>query len=290
MALAARLFPPDHPYHWMTIGAADDIRAMQLEDVQAFFRSYYHPANASLVLAGDIDTGRAFDLAGHYFREIAPGTRPAPVRAEASLAREHRLLLEDRVEMPRLYMAWLSPAMFAPGDAEMDLLADALASGKVSRLYRTLVYDRRMALDVSAFQNSRELTGFFLLVATGTPGRSLADLAAAIDHEVNELATTGPTQAEMERAVAQAEAHFLYRLQTVGGFGGKSDQLNAYNVLRGDPGFFASDLERYRSATQESVQAAASRHLAFDRRVLLSVVPRGQQALALPGSEPVAVS
>jgi zinc protease len=290
MALAARLFPPDHPYHWMTIGAADDIRAMQLEDVQAFFRSYYHPANASLVLAGDIDTGRAFDLAGHYFREIAPGARPAPVRAEASLAREHRLLLEDRVEMPRLYMAWLSPAMFAPGDAEMDLLADALASGKVSRLYRTLVYDRRMALDVSAFQNSRELTGFFLVVATGTPGRSLADLAAAIDHEVNELATAGPTQAEMERAVAQAEAHFLYRLQTVGGFGGKSDQLNAYNVLRGDPGFFASDLERYRSATQESVRAAAARHLAFDRRVLLSVVPRGQQALALPGSEPVAVS
>jgi zinc protease len=290
MALAARLFPPDHPYHWMTIGAAADLDAMQLEDVQAFFRTYYHPANASLVLAGDIETPRAFDLAEHYFREIPAGPRPAPVRAEAALTREYRLVLEDRVELPRLYMAWLSPAMFAEGDAEMDLLADALASGKVSRLYRTLVYDRRMALDVSAFQNSRELTGFFLVVATGAPGRSLADLAAAIDHDVQELATGGPSQAEMERAVAQAEAHFLYRLQTVGGFGGKSDQLNAYNILRGDPGFFAADLERYRSATIDGVRQAALRHLAFDRRVLLSVVPRGQQALALPGSEPVLVS
>ena len=95
---------------------------------------------------------------------------------------------------------------------------------------------------------------------------------------------------EMERGVAQAEAHFMYRLQTVGGFGGKSDQLNAYNVFRGDPDFFAADLARYRDATRDSVRAAARDYLAFDRRVLLSVVPRGQAALALPGSEPVSVS
>ena len=95
---------------------------------------------------------------------------------------------------------------------------------------------------------------------------------------------------EMERGVAQAEAHFMYRLQTVGGFGGKSDQLNAYNVFRGDPDFFTGDLERYRGATRKSVRNAAREYLAFDRRVLLSIVPRGQAALALPGSEPVAVS
>jgi zinc protease len=212
------------------------------------------------------------------------------VTADAELTREHRLLLEDRVELPRLYMAWHSPAIFGAGDAELDLFGDLLANGKTSRLYRTLVYERRMAVDVSAFQSSRELGGYFLLVATAAPGHALADVTAVIDRELEDLLETGPTGSEMERAEAQAEAHFLYRLQTVGGFGGKSDQLNAYNVWRRDPGFFQADLARYRNATREGVQAAARRHLRADRRVLLSVVPRGARALALPGSEPVTVA
>ena len=290
MALTSALYPPDHPYHWVTIGAADDIRAMQFEDVQAFFRTYYHPANASLALAGDIDTAQAFELADKYFGEIPGGQPPQPVDASASLTREVRLMLEDRVELPRIYMAWHSPAMFAAGDAEADLLADLLANGKTSRLYRTLVYDARVALDVSAFQHSRELGGFFLLASTAAPGRSLTEIAAIIDREIQRIADEGPTGDEIERGLAQAEAHFMYRLQTVGGFGGKSDQLNTYNVFRGDPDFFAADLSRYRDATRESVRAAAREYLAFDQRVLLSVVPRGQAALALVGSEPVSVS
>ncbi len=290
MAILAALYPAEHPYHWMTIGAADDLRAMHLQDVHAFFRTYYHPANASLALAGDIETSRAFELAERYFGELPAGARPAPVRVTASLGREVRLVLEDRVELPRLYMAWHSPAMFADGDAEMDLLADLLANGKTSRLYRTLVYDRRVALDVSAYQNSRELAGFFLLVATAAPGQHPADLAALVDAALRQVTSDGPADAEMERARAQAEAHFMYRLQSVGGFGGKSDQLNAYNVFRGDPGFFAADLARYRTATRDTVRDAARRVLLIDRRIVLTVVPRGQSALALPGSEPVSVS
>ena len=290
MAVADALYPPDHPYHWLTIGAADDIRAMQLEEVQAFFRTYYHPSNASLSLAGDIGTDEAFALAEKYFGGIPAGSRPERVDAQASLAREMRLLLDDRVEMPRVYIGWHSPAMFEDGDAEMDLLSDLLANGKTSRLYRTLVYERRIALDVSAFQNSRELGSFFMLVATAAPGQSLTDITAAIDAALGDLIEHGPTKPEMERAEAQAEAHFMYRLQTVGGFGGKSDQLNAYNVFRNDPGFFAIDLARYRNATPESVQLAARRYLRVDARVVLSVVPRGQTASALAGSTPVSVS
>ena len=290
MAIMAALYPAEHPYNWMTIGSADDIRAMRLEDVQAFFRTYYHPANASLVLAGDVDTGRAFDLAERYFGEIPTGAKPRAVTAAASLDRERRLVLEDRVELARVYLAWHSPAMFAEHDAEMDLAADLLANGKTSRLYRSLVYERRMAVDVSGYQSSREIGGFFLLVATAAPGQALSDLVAQIDRTIAELIEDGPTAAEMERAEAQAEAHFLYRLQTVGGFGGKSDQLNAYNVLCGTPGYFAEDLARYQAATSETVRAAAGRVLRFDARIALSVVPRGQQALALPGSETQAVS
>jgi zinc protease len=290
MALLAALYPPEHPYHWMTIGAAEDIREMQFEDVREFFRTYYHPANASLVLAGDIETDRAFDLAARYFGDLPTGVKPAPVTAAVSLAGERRLVLEDRVELPRLYMAWHSPAMFAEGDAEMDLVGDLLGNGKTSRLYRSLVYEQRIAVDVSGYQSSRELGGFFLLVATAAPGRSLTELEVQIDRTIQELVTGGPTGAEMERAEAQAEAHFLYRLQTVGGFGGKSDQLNAYNVLCGNPGFFAADLARYQAATAETVRAAAAAHLRFDARALLSIVPRGQRPLALAGSEPVSGS
>ena len=290
MALSEALFPPDHPYHWLTIGAVDDLRAMEFEDVRAFFRTYYHPANASLALAGDIDSEQAFALAEQYFGDIPAGDRPRPVEADASLPREVRIVLEDRVELPRVYMAWHSPAMFGKGDAEADLLADLLANGKTSRLYRTLVYDKRLAVDVSAYQHSREISSFFLLASTAAPGQSLTEITALIDERIQQLAADGPVEQEMERGLAQAEAHFMYRLQTVGGFGGKSDQLNAYNIFRGDPDFFTGDLERYRGATRESVRDAARTYLASDRRVLLSIVPRGQAALALPGSEPVAVS
>ena len=290
MALTAALFPEVHPYHWLTIGSAEDIKAMRLEDVQAFFRTFYHPTNASLTLAGDIDTDRAFDLAEAYFGELSPGPEPAALSGAAELGGEVRLVLEDRVELARLYMAWLSPAMFDEGDAEMDLLGDLLANGKTSRLYRTLVYERRIALDVSAFQRSQELAGSFFLVATAAPGVALVEIAALIDAELQRVIEAGPTDDEMERARAQVEAHFMYRLQTVGGFGGKSDQLNAYNVLRGDPGFFAADVARYREATTEGVQHAAGRILAFDRRVMLSAVPAGQRELALADSMPVSVS
>jgi zinc protease len=290
MALMSGMFPPDHPYHWMTIGSADDLRAMQFEDVRAFFRRYYHPSNASLVLAGDLEIERGFELAERYFGDLPAGARPDAVTASAALEAEHRLLLEDRVELPRVYLAYHTPAMFADGDADLDLVSEVLASGKSARLYRRLVYDERIAVDVSAHQNSREVGSFFLIAATAAPGRTLSEVVAMLDAEVQQLATDGPTDAEMERVLAQADAQFIYRLQTVGGFGGKSDQLNAYNVMRGDPGYFAQDLDRYREATPESVRDAARRFLRGDRRVALSVVPRGQAALALPGSRLVSVS
>jgi len=290
MALMAGLFPFDHPYRWPTIGDVPDLEAMQFDDVREFFRAYYGPANASLVLAGDLATEDGFELADRYFGDLPAGQRPAPVHAAASLAGERRLVLEDRVELPRLYLAWHSPAMFAADDAELDLVADLVANGKAARLYRTLVYEDRVALDVSASQQSRELSSVFVLAATAAPGKSLADVAARVDVALTELAANGPTDAEMERARAQVESNFLYRLQTVGGFGGKSDQLNAYNVFLGDAGYFDRDLARYRNASAPDLTRVTSQWLRADRRVVLSVVPRGRVELALDGSRPVSVS
>ena len=292
MAIVSALYPPDHPYHWLTIGGADDIRAAKLDDVRAFFQTYYRPRNASLALAGDITTSEALEMATEYFGELEPGEVPPPVVFSVPVppAAERRLLLEDRVELPRLYMTWHSPALFASDDAALDLVAEVLAGGKTSRLYRTLVYEERIATEMAASQNSRELGGFFQVVATAAPGRTLDELERAMTREIARLAAEGPTRLELERCLAQAEAHFVYRLQTVGGFGGKSDQLNAYNVFLGDPGYFDRDLDRYRVATPADVQRAAQAWLHPDARILLSVVPKGRGALALAQSDPVAVS
>ena len=292
MAILAELYPPDHPYHWLTIGAADDLRATSLDEVRAFFQTYYHPRNASLALAGDIDTGRALALADEYFGGIEPGADPPPVVAPSIPPRREavHLILEDRVELPRLYMAWHTPAMFAEGDAALDLVAELLSSGKTSRLYRSLVFDERIATEVAASQNSREIAGFFQVVATAAPGHTLPELERAIKREIAAVVTAGPTPAEMERGLAQAESHFVFRLQTVGGFGGKSDQLNAYNVFLGDPAYFDKDLARYRGVTPDAVQRAAASWLRPDSCVLLSVVPRGCTELALADSRPVTVS
>jgi zinc protease len=292
MSIVAALYPAEHPYHWLTIGAPEDLRAASLDDVRTFFQTYYRPRNASLALAGDVSTTTALELAQQYFGDIEAGDDPPPVEfaPQAPLAEEIRLVRDDRIELPRLYLAWHSPALFAGGDAELDLLANVLAGGKTSRLYRALVYEQRIATEIAASQNSREIGSFFQLVATAAPGRTLSDVEAAIARELARLLEHGPTDAEMERCRAQAEAHFVHRMQTVGGFGGKSDQLNSYNVFLGDPGYFDRDLERYRAATAASVRAEAQRWLKPGGRVVLSVVPRGRPSLALDGSRAVSVS
>lgn len=291
MAMLGALFPPEHPYHWVTIGEVADLQAVSLEDVRRFFSTYYHPANASLSIAGDFDPREALALAQAYFGPLPPGPTVPPVQMPpASLDGETRLVLEDRVELPRIYMAWLTPAMFEAEDAELDLAADMLANGKTSRLYERLVFDERIATDVSAAQNSREAAGFVQLAATAAPGHTLAELEAVISQEITRMAAEGPTVDEIERGRVQAEAHFMFRLQTVGGFGGKSDQLNAYNVFIGDPGYFERDLERYHTVTRQSVQDATARYLNHGRRVTLSIVPRGRADLALPDATPAGVS
>jgi zinc protease len=290
MALMGALFPSDHPYHWPTIGSPDDLHAATLDEVRAFFDRYYHPANASLALAGDVTPDAALSLVDAYFGPIATGPSVAPVLCESVLPGEVRLVLEDRVELARLYACYLSPAIFTPGDADLDLFAYLLADGKSSRLYKRMVYEHRIATDVSAAQQSRELTGFFQLAATAAPGHGLAELDEAVGSELARFAAEGPTADEMDRGLAQAEAQFVYRVQTVGGFGGKSDLLNQYNVLLGDPGYVDRDLARYREATAASVQAAAARFVVGGPRVVVSVVPRGRLDLALPDSTKVVCS
>jgi len=281
----ATLYPETHPYHWPTIGHPGDLRAATLEDAREFFTRYYHPGNASLAIGGDIETPAALALADALFGEIPAGPAVVTPAAPEVTAHGRRVVIEDRVELARLYLSWPSPALFAPDDAELDLVSDILGNGRTSRLYRRLVHDRRIATELGASQSSRELGGCFQIVATAAPGHTLSEIQSAIAEEIALFAASGPTEDELARGRAQAEAAFIYRLATLGGFGGKTDQLNAYNVFCGTPGCFEMDLARYVNATAASLRDAAVRWLDPTTAVALSVVPPDQRTRAVPGSE-----
>lgn len=278
-----QLYPADHPYHWPTIGSMEDLSAASYGDVVDFFRQFYGPNNASLSIAGDIDPVRTRTLVEKWFGEIPAGPPvPPAVAPSAHVGAEKRLVLEDNVQLPRLYLAWHSPGIFRPGDAEMDIAASVLAGGKNARLYKRLVYDLQIAQDVMAYQASQQLGSSFQVVATARSGHTLAEIEKVIGEEVQRLLANGPDRREVERAVNQYEASFLRRLEAVGGFGGKADQLNAYYVQTGNPDYFQEDLSRYRAVDPVDIQSAMRTVLRDDRRVVLSVVPKGKPDLAVP--------
>ncbi len=285
-------YPPDHPYHWPVIGSVEDLRAADLDHVRAFFAAYYHPANASLVVAGDVAVDEAIERVEAHFGDIPAGSPPAPVVPPAvdPRARSASLRLEDRVELPRLYLTWMSPPLYAENDAELDLASGILSGGKSSRLYRALLHDRQLATDVSAHQYSQELAGMFGIVATAAPDQALDELDRVIGAEVGRLAAEGPTDDELERVRQQVEADFARRRESIGGFGGRSDLLNTYNVLAGTPDYLAQDVARYARATREGVAAAVARWLDPAARIALSIVPAGAADRALTGSAPVGAS
>jgi len=278
--LLAALYPPSHPYHWPTIGSMADLDAASLEDVRDFFRTYYAPNNASLAIAGAVSTDSVRVLVERYFGDIPRGPAvPAVDAPPAALEAAKYPVLEDRVQLPRLYMAWHTPPRFAPGDAEMDVAASVLADGKTSRLYRKLVYDLQIAQDVGAFQNSALLGSDFFIVVTARPGVSLERLENEVRTELAALARELRPE-ELTRARNKIETSFVEALERVGGFGGKADQLNTYAFYAGDPGFVVEDLQRYRSLTEDAVEAAVQRYLVAAPGVVLSVVPEGRPELA----------
>ncbi len=284
--LGFALYPKEHPYHWPTIGAMDDLEAATLEDVTEFFRTYYGPDNASLAVAGAVSASRVRELAEKYFGPIPRGPERPPVEAPLpELAEDRRVVLEDDVTLPRLYLAWHSPATFAEGDAALDVASAVLAEGKNSRLYRRLVYEERLAQDVTAFQMSQELGGRFVTVVTARPDVSLRDLEGAVREEVRRLGNEAPSDAEMERALSQIQVGFLEGLQRVGGFGGKADQLNRYFVLTGNPGFVRRDLRRFTQLHPEAVSDAVRTYLDSAGAAVVSVVPVGRRELAAAGAE-----
>jgi len=281
LKLSEALYPANHPYHWPVIGSMEDLSAAGYEDVVGFFKTWYGPNNASLVVAGDIDPKEARRLVEKWFADVPKGTRVEPIAAPpAALSEEKRLTLEDRVQLPRLYMAWVTPPHLEPGDEALDVLAGVLASGKNSRLYKRLVYELQVAQDVAAVQQSQMLSSTFLITATAREGHGLTEIESLIQQEIDKVKTEAPAAREVERAVNQFEASFYRAMEHVGGFGGKADQLNAYQYQAGRPDYYNEDRARYLALDAPDVQSAARRYLPDDARVILSVVPAGKTELA----------
>ena len=269
------MWPSNHPYHWPVIGYMEDLTAASHEDVVEFFKKYYVPANASLVVAGDIDYDQARATIEKWFVDVPAGTPVERVKAPAaSLDSVKRQTLTDRVSLPRLYLGWITPALYAPGDAALDVVSQVLTGGKNSRLYKRLVYDTQIAQDVTAYQASAALGSSFQIIATARPGHTVEEMQKAIDEELQKLRMSPPEQREVQRALNQIEASFYRRMERVSS---KADALNAYFFAGKSPDWFAQDLARYTSLTPADTQAAIVRWLPGDKRVELIVQPEGKR-------------
>jgi len=280
--LSKHLYPEDHPYSWTTIGSMEDITNASLEDVKSFFKQYYGPNNASLSIGGDIDIDVTKALVEKYFGTIPAGPPVDKMEPRIpELTKPEYIIHEDSVQLPRLYAAWHTSHLFGQSDAEVDLLVDAFAQGKNSRLYRSLVYEKQIAQDVTFIHLSREIGNLAIVVATARPGYSLDEILKAIDEEIETFIANGLTDREYDRIRNAHKSSFMYSLQNIGGFFGVTDRLNEYNIFLDDPDFINRDLERYLQAKKENIRAAAETYLKPDRRVILSVVPKGKKELGV---------
>jgi zinc protease len=280
-ALLPALYPKGHPYSWEVIGSMADLSAASLDDVSRFFRTYYAPNNASIAIAGDFDVDSAKTWVTRYFGDIprAPDPVRRPPMFFAQLERDTVLVLEDRVQLPRVYHVWPTVAAFHKQDVAWQALAQVLGGGRSSRLFNSLVYEQQVMQDVSAFQQSNKLHGMFVLSATAKPGQHPKLASAEFEATLDRIIKDGITERELERVKNAVRARMLDELSSVLG---KADRLNYYNYFAGTPDYAAQDMARWDALRAEDVREAAL-GLRHYPKVVLTIVPQGKRELAVTG-------
>jgi predicted Zn-dependent peptidase len=269
------LYPPDHPYSWPVIGSHADLEAASTQDVKDFFHRFYTPANAILSIVGDFDPDQATALVQKYFGWMEarpPGPRPTP--PQPKLASAKRLDLTDRVELPKAILAFHSPAENLPGDATADLMAAILGGGKSSRLYHSLVYDRRIAQEVSANQESLALGSVFRIEMLAVPGHTGNEQLAAADAVLQKFREQGPTQEELDAAKLQVKTILAHNVE---GLVSRAELLNRMYEFYGDATAIGKELARYEAVTTQDVQNLAKQIL-VPEHVAIVVNPAEESA------------
>lgn len=281
------LFPKPHPYFGAIIGSMEDLDAATVDDVRKFFDTWYAPSNATLTIVGDFDPAQAKKMVEKYFGTLPSAEKPAPHQVQpAKLDHEVVIRHEETVaSLPKVTAMWLSPPIFGEGDATADVLSMALSSGKSSRLYQRLVFEKQLAQSVSAYQQSLGAQSVFAVEAIARPGVTTDQLLTEIDAVLDEVRKNGVGENEIQRARNKFETSKVAGLQSVGGFGGKADLLQSYNHFLGDPGKIAWDFARYDEITGEQVKAFANTVLDPQKRVVLHAVPAPQQVAGAPAAK-----
>jgi zinc protease len=283
-----QLFPKEHPYYGEVIGSHLDIQSAKLEDVRNFFKLYYAPNNASLAIVGDFNPEKAKELVEKYFGPLKRGEEVPKIKVQTPpITSERHAVFQDSVQLPRVYMGWLTSPIFKPGDAEADLSATILGGGKSSRFYKKLVYEKQIAQDVAVNQQSLILGSVFEVQVTAKAGVKPEDLEKAVSEEMDKFRKEGPTAAELARARNVIESRIIAGLETLGGFGGVADRLNSYNHYLGTPDFLSADIARYENASKESIQAFAQGQLNGNQSAVVYGLP-GKQDLGAEVATPKA--
>ena len=273
------LFPEGHPYHGAIIGSMADLSAATLEDVKGFFREWYAPSDATLAIAGDFEPAEAKQLVERYFGSLPARPRPSaashpPVRLQGEVALRER---ETVATLPRLSVAWHTPASFAPGDELADVLSAVLSEGRSSRLQRRLMHHRQIAQSVAAYQQSMGAQSVFQIDVVARPGVTTGRLLAEVDAVLAEVRAGAVTAHEVRRAVNKVETQLMKSLERLGGYRGRTELLQTYDHFLGDPGGLPRDLARYRAVTPAALAAFARDWLPPDRRAVLHAVPDGKE-------------
>jgi zinc protease len=270
--IGAIMYPDGHPYHWPVIGSMEDLSAASLDDVKAFFRQYYVPNNAILVLSGKFDEKQTKEWVEKYFGAIGRGadiSRPNP--QQPKLTGEIRKTYEDAVPLPRLAMVWHGTPAYSRDEAALDILSSILSQGRGSRLQSSLVYGKELAQTVFANNSTNELAGTFQITATAkSKDQALEGIEAGILAETQKIQMTPPTDAEMARALNAFEAQRIFGLQTVFG---KGSRIAGYAGYLGKPDSFQADLDRYRKVTAADIQRVAKTYLT-ENRLVMAYVPQ----------------
>ena len=271
--LQSALFPLPHPYHWMTIGSQEDLDAASLDDVKEFFQRFYGPSNASLAIAGDIDSGQALELANKYFGDLPPADSvPRIGRQDSLLSGRIDIEMRDKVTLPRLYIAWPAPPEGHPDDAPLELYQAVMSDGLSSRLHRSLVYEKQIAQHAFIRYVPSEIAGQLLVQVTAAEGHSLDEVEAAVEAELENIHRNPPTDEEIARSKNRIEATHFRQLARIGGFGGRADQLNHFNIIESDPNLINTSLDRCLAVQREDILRVAGTYVG-DNQVRLRVLP-----------------
>ena len=285
--ITSALYPASNPYSWPVIGSMTDLSNASADDVKNFFRLYYAPNNSTITVVGDFDPKQTKAWIAKYFTDIPRGkpiTRPKV--PALSLPNEKRLVYEDRVQLPHLYVTWPTVGLTDPDVPALQVLGNVLSGSRTRRLTKTLVYDRQSAAQVFAGQQSNENAGTFNLTVIPRPGHSLTELELSADSVFDRIKKEGPTAEELQKVKASLELSSVARLESIFG---KAETLANGSVFFNDPNYYRTSLQRTLAVTSADVKRVANKYLT-NGRVVLSVVPVGKTDQASKPQASVKVS